>query len=70
MIIDSHAHILPATFVEDVRQGIFFPPLSIEPGKIWEFIVIQSTASGENRIFKNALPPETYDVDLRLEHMA
>jgi aminocarboxymuconate-semialdehyde decarboxylase len=70
MIIDSHAHIVPAEFVEDVRREKFAPALSIEPGEKWESIVINSTASGQNRIFKNALPQETYDIALRLEHMA
>lgn len=69
MIIDAHAHIVPGEFVADVRKGKFAPALSIEQGTKWEFIVIHSTSPGQNKVFKNALPRETYDVGMRLDHM-
>lgn len=70
MIIDSHAHIVPEGFVDDVRAGRFGPALSIEPGEKWEWLVIRSTSAGNAREFRNALPRETFDIPMRLEHMA
>ncbi|MFC1491233.1 amidohydrolase family protein [Nitrospinota bacterium] len=70
MIIDSHAHIVPEAFVESVRAGRFGAALSIEQGPQWELLVIKSSAEGDAREFKNALPKETFDVGMRLKHMA
>ncbi len=70
MVIDAHAHIVPEGFVEDVRAGRFGAALSIEQGEKWELLVIRSTAAGNAREFKNALPRETFDLSMRLEHMA
>ncbi len=69
MVIDAHAHIVPGAFVEDVRGGRFGDALSIEQGPKWELLVIKSTAEGAARIFKNALPPETFDLSIRRRHM-
>jgi aminocarboxymuconate-semialdehyde decarboxylase len=69
MVIDAHAHIVPEAFVEDVRAGRFGDALSIEQGEKWELLVIKSTAAGSARVFKNALPRETFDLSMRLQHM-
>jgi len=69
MIIDAHAHIVSAAFIEDVRAGKFSPSLCIEPGKSWELLVTKYHVQGQERIHRNPLPRETYDIDLRLEHM-
>jgi hypothetical protein len=42
LVIDTHAHIVPEAFVEDVRAGKFGPVLSIERGPKWEVLVTRS----------------------------
>ena len=69
MIIDPHAHIAPESFIEDVRQGRFGDAVTIEAGDPWELLVTKSTVLGEERIHKNPLPKETYDVEMRLSDM-
>ena len=69
MIIDPHAHISPASWIEEVRAGRFGPGISIEPGEKWEMLVTKSTVLGKERVHHNPLPKETYDVALRLLHM-
>ncbi len=69
MIIDPHAHISPASWIEEVRAGRFGPGISIEPGEKWEMLVTKSTILGKERVHHNPLPKETYDVELRLSHM-
>ena len=70
MIIDPHAHIAPESFIEDVRQGRFGDAVTIESGDPWELLVTKNTVLGEERIHKNPLPKETYDVEMRLSDMA
>ena len=69
MIIDPHAHIAPESFIEDVRQGRFGDAVTIEAGDPWELLVTKNTVLGEERIHKNPLPKETYDVEMRLSDM-
>ncbi|MEE9257768.1 MAG: amidohydrolase family protein, partial [bacterium] len=69
MIIDPHAHIAPQEFIDDVRAGKFAPSLTIEPGEKWDLLVTKSAVLGQERVHKNPLPKETYDLDLRLQHM-
>jgi aminocarboxymuconate-semialdehyde decarboxylase len=69
MIIDPHAHVAPESFVEDVRKKRFGHAVTIEKGKSWELLVVKSTILGQERIHKNPLPRETFDVDLRLKDM-
>jgi len=69
MIIDPHAHAAPESFVEDVRKKRFGHAVTIEKGKSWELLVVKSTILGQERIHKNPLPRETFDIDLRLKDM-
>jgi aminocarboxymuconate-semialdehyde decarboxylase len=69
MIIDPHAHAAPESFIEDVRKKRFGNAVTIENGKSWELLVVKSTILGQERVHKNPLPRETYDVDLRLKDM-
>ena len=69
MIIDPHAHIAPESFIEDVRQGRYGDAVTIEADDPWEQLVTKSTVLGEERIHKNPLPKETYDVEMRLSDM-
>jgi aminocarboxymuconate-semialdehyde decarboxylase len=69
MVIDPHAHIVSEPFINKVRAGKFGPSLSIEQGKPWELLITRYKERGQERIHRNPLPRETYDVDLRLEHM-
>ncbi len=69
MIIDPHAHISPESFIEDVRKKRFGKAVTIEKGKPWEFLVTRTTVLGKERVHKNPLPRETYDVGLRLKGM-
>ncbi len=69
MVTDPHAHIIPEGFVEDVRSGKFGPALSVEQGPKYEILVTKSTVLSEERVHKNPLPRETYDVELRLQQM-
>jgi len=69
MVIDAHAHIVSETFIDDVRTGKFGPSLFIEQGKSWELLVTRYKERDQERIHRNPLPRETYDIDLRLEHM-
>ena len=69
LVIDTHAHIVPEEFVEDVRAGKFGTALSIERGPKWEMFVTRSAVLSEERVHRNPLPRETYDVGLRLRHM-
>ena len=69
MIIDPHAHIAPESFIEDVHKKRFGKAVTIEKGKPWELLVVRSKILGQERIHKNPLPKEAYDVDLRLKGM-
>jgi aminocarboxymuconate-semialdehyde decarboxylase len=69
VIIDPHAHISPESFIEDVRKKRFGNAVTIEKGKPWEFLVTRTTVLGQERVHKNPLPKETYDVGLRLKGM-
>jgi len=69
MIIDPHAHAAPESFIEDVRKKRFGNAVTIEKGKSWELLVVKSTILGQERVHKNPLPRETYDVDRRLKDM-
>lgn len=69
MIIDPHAHVAPESFIEDVRKKRFGNAVTIEKGKSWELLVVKSTILGQERVHKNPLPKETYNVDLRLKDM-
>ena len=70
MVIDPHAHVLPATFIEDVRAGKFGPDLFIEQGNKWELLMTRSRPFGRERVHRNPLPSRVYDIELRLEDMA
>lgn len=70
MIIDPHAHIAPESFIEDARRGRFGGTVTIEAGDPWEQLVTRSVVLGEERVHKNPLPKETYDVEMRLSDMA
>ncbi len=70
MVIDPHAHVLPTTFIEDVRAGKFGPTLSIEQGKKWELLVTRTRISGRERLHRNPLPSQVYDIEQRLKDMA
>ncbi len=69
MIIDPHAHISPESFIEDVRKKRFGRAVTIEKGKPWELLVTRIKILGKERVHKNPLPKETYDVGLRLKGM-
>jgi len=69
MIIDPHAHIAPENFIEDVRKKRFGNSVTIEKGSPWELLVTRSRILGQERVHKNPLPREAYDVDLRLKGM-
>lgn len=69
MIIDPHAHILPVSFIEDVRAGKFGPDLFIEQGKKWELLMTRNYVFGRERMHRNPLPSEVYDIELRLKDM-
>ena len=69
MIIDPHAHIAPQSFIEDVRKKRFGDAVTIEKGTSWELLVVKSTILGQERVHKNPLPRETYDLNLRLKDM-
>ncbi len=69
MIIDPHAHISPESFIEDVRKKRFGKAVTIEKGKPWELLVTRTKILGKERVHKNPLPKETYDVGLRLKGM-
>ncbi len=69
MIIDPHAHVAPESFIEDVRKKRFGSSVTIEQGKAWELLVTRSQILGQERVNKNPLPRETYDVELRLKGM-
>ena len=69
MIIDPHAHIAPESFIEDVRKKRFGKAVTIEKGRPWELLVVRSKILGQERVHKNPLPKEAYDVDLRLKGM-
>lgn len=69
MIIDPHTHIAPESFIENVRRKRFGEAVTIETGKPWELLVVKSTILGQERVHKNPLPRETYDLDLRLKDM-
>lgn len=69
MVIDPHAHIAPENFIEDVRKKRFGPAVTIEKGEPWELLVVKSNILGQERVHKNPLPRETYDVALRLKDM-
>ena len=69
MIIDPHAHISPANFIDDVRKKRFGKAVTIKKGKPWEFLVTRTTILGKERVHVNPLPKETYDVGLRLKGM-
>ncbi|MBU1209366.1 MAG: amidohydrolase family protein [Proteobacteria bacterium] len=69
MVIDAHAHIAPQEFIEEVRGGKFKPALAIERGTKWDLFVTKTTLLGKERIDKIPLPRETYDLNLRFQHM-
>jgi len=69
MVIDPHAHVAPESFIEDVRKKRFGHAVTIEQGKSWELLVVKSTILGQDRVHKNPLPAQTYDVELRLKDM-
>ncbi|MEE9241299.1 MAG: amidohydrolase family protein [bacterium] len=69
MIVDPHAHIAPKSFIDDVRKRRFGSAVTIEKGKPWEFLVTRTKILGQERVHKNPLPRETYDVGLRLKGM-
>lgn len=69
VIIDPHAHISPANFIDDVRKKRFGKAVTIRKGKPWEFLVTRTKILGKERVHVNPLPKETYDVSLRLKGM-
>jgi len=69
VIIDPHAHISPESFIDDVRKKRFGKAVKIIKGKPWELLVTRTKILGKERVHKNPLPKETYDVGLRLKGM-
>lgn len=68
-IIDAHAHIAPEDFIKEIRAGKFKPGLFIEKGPKWELLVTKTTILNKERTSSTPLPKETYDLELRLQHM-
>ncbi len=69
-VIDVHAHIVSEEFIADVRAGKFGPSLSVEPHpRSGEVLVTKYYEQQKERVHRNPLPKETYDVDMRLQDM-
>jgi len=62
-------HILPTTFIEDVRAGKFGPDLFIEQGKKWELLMTRNRVFGRERVHRNSPSSRVYDIELRLKDM-
>lgn len=69
MVIDPHAHIAPQKFIADVRAGRFGSAITIEQGPKWELLTTKGIVLGKGRSHTNPLPRETFDIEMRLEHM-
>ena len=69
MAIDPHAHMIPASWIEDIRAGRLGSAVSIVPGDGTEQFVTKFTVLGQERTNAYPLPKETYDLDMRLNDM-
>lgn len=69
MAIDPHAHIIPASWIEDIRAGRLGSAISIVPDGEMEQLVTKFTVLGQERTNSYPLPRETYDVEMRLKDM-
>lgn len=69
MAIDPHAHIIDEGFINSVRAGKFGPALSIEPGKNWELLITRNRVLGKERLHRNPLPRQAFDIGMRLKDM-
>ena len=69
LVIDPHAHIIPQSFIDEVRARKFGSSISIEQGEKWELLVSRTTVLGVERAHRDPLPRETWDVEMRLQDM-
>lgn len=50
MIIDPHAHIVPKSFIRDVRKKRFGSLVTIKKGNPWKLPIVRSNILGQKRI--------------------